>query len=176
MPESTKKEDKNDIVIAWEAVAPPREELEARAGGPVAPAERATKKTKQQPKKKPKRTEPDSSDEEDEDSDEDIDQDDIVDGRGRDASEACDDEDGSESEDEGEDEDEGDEDDEDAEETYDVKCIRAQKGKGKKLEYHVEWEGHDGEGKPWPLTWEPAAFLSGTFALEDWEASQKKKK
>ena len=43
VPASTRKEDKNDLVIAWEAVQPPREEMEARAGRPAAPQRRRRK-------------------------------------------------------------------------------------------------------------------------------------
>jgi len=52
-------------------------------------------------------------------------------------------------------------------ETYDVKCIHAQRGKGKSLRYHVEWEGW------FEWTWEPAAYLRGTIALVQWKDSGK---
>ena len=57
-----------------------------------------------------------------------------------------------------------DEDEADGEEEpiYDAKCIHAQKGKGKTLLYHVEWEAGD-----W--TWEPPTHMEGTEALDAWE-------
>ena len=166
VPASTRKEDKNDLVIAWEAVQPPREEMEARAGRPAAPA--APKKKAAKPKRT--RTEPDSSDEEE---DEEIDQDEVGDGRGDgDDGMACDrDEDSEDDGDEDEDEDgyEDDEDEEEDEEGFDVKCIHAVKGKGANMKYHVEWEGYE----EW--TWEPAAYLQCTFALQEWEAKKSQK-
>ena len=79
-----------------------------------------------------------------------------------------DDDDDEEEDDEDDDEEDADEDEEDAEEdaeTYDAKCIHAQKGRGKTLLYHVEWEGYPDE--EW--TWEPPAHMVGTEALEAWE-------
>ena len=55
--------------------------------------------------------------------------------------------------------------DEEDEDEHDAAAIHAQKGKGKGkngLKYHVEWEGWE----EW--TWEPAANLEGSIALENW--------
>ena len=65
-----------------------------------------------------------------------------------------------------EDEDENDEEEEEEEdETFDVKAIHGKKGKGKTLQYLVEWEGEWGDQQ---RTWEPAAFLAGNLVLEEW--------
>ena len=68
-----------------------------------------------------------------------------------------------------EDEEAGEEGEEEEEEEYQVKCIHKQRGKGKNLQYYVEWEGYD------ERTWEPAAFLSDTLALDEWLERQRKK-
>ena len=51
------------------------------------------------------------------------------------------------------------------EETWNVKRILRQRGKGKSLQYEVEWEGD------WDLTWEPAAFMANTIALKEYKAA-----
>ena len=69
--------------------------------------------------------------------------------------------------DESDEDEDGDEEEEDGEPKYDVKCIHAQKGKGKTLQYQVAWDG-------WAeLTWEPGSFMLSTFALREWEESGK---
>ena len=77
-------------------------------------------------------------------------------------------------EDEEDDDPDADEDEAEAEEDdvgiYDAKCIHAQRGKGKSLCYHVEWEECP-DMKDW--TWEPPAHMEGTEALEAWEEGGK---
>ena len=50
---------------------------------------------------------------------------------------------------------------------YNVKCIVAQKGRGRTLRYLVEWDVERGE-----QPWEKAANLSHTIALRDWKAAK----
>lgn len=70
--------------------------------------------------------------------------------------------------------DEADEDNDDsasegAEEEYKVDCIVSERIYRKQLEYKVKWEGFDDQ------TWEPAANLKNTSALEDWLAKAKER-
>jgi hypothetical protein len=54
----------------------------------------------------------------------------------------------------------------DREEMYLVEEILKERGKGRKKQYLVKWEGY-----PDP-TWEPALNLKHTDALQDWKHSQ----
>ena len=169
VPANTKAENKAAVVAAWRAVEAPVEELRARAGAEAGAAAPAA------PKNKTKRRKAvDSSDEEEADDDEDTDEEEserrggtrrkTCNKKGGDDSESEDESDESDESDEDED---GDEEEEDGEPKYDVKCIHAQKGKGKTLQYQVEWDG-------WAeLTWEPGSFMLSTFALREWEESGK---
>ena len=132
---------------AWEQLHVPIERLEAQANG-YKGAPEATPKQKRAAKKAQKQRN-DSSD--DESGDDDDDDDDLQD-------ESDDDE---KSENEGE----ASEDESEKEETLNVKRIIRQRGKGKTLEYEVEWEGD------WDLTWEPAAFMANTVALKEYKAA-----
>jgi cobalamin biosynthesis protein CobT len=147
-PPSTKKEDREDIVKAWEELNVPIARVEAQANGyKGAPA--ATPKPKRAAKKAQKRQHQDSSD--DESSDDDDDDDDLQDESDQDEKS------------DGEGEESGDE--SEKEETWNVKRILRQRGKGKSLQYEVEWEGD------WDLTWEPAAFMANTIALKEYKAA-----
>ena len=63
-------------------------------------------------------------------------------------------------------EDDDDESDCEGEDAFEVKAIHGKKGKGKTLQYLVEWEGYT------ERTWEPAAYLDNNVVLAEWlEAS-----
>ena len=68
---------------------------------------------------------------------------------------------------ESDEEEDGEENDED--ETYDVAAIHGQRGSGRNIEYHVEWEGYPDE-----LTWEPRGHLEGCSVLDDYLAAHGK--
>lgn len=79
------------------------------------------------------------------------------------------DEDSSEEVDEQDQESEDEEDDE-QEPTWNVERIVGERGKGKTLQYEVEWEGEEWKGK---YTWEPAAFMLNTIALKEYLEAKK---
>ena len=170
VPKDHSKGNRDAVEQAWAAVAAPKEELVARAGGEGVPDEqpKAAPKAKAKAPPKPRKKAADSSDDEGSDSDGDCDggddDDDMACDTTRGGGEDSDSEDG-DSDDEDEDED-GNE-DEDDEDTYNTKCIHAQKGKGKTLQYLVEWEGYPDSAD---YTWEPVAFLTNNTALDEWQA------
>ena len=147
LPASTTKDDKDEVVAAWEKLNVPKAVLKARVkSAPAANGAAAA--------------DDDGAEGEDGDEEEEA----PVKSRGggaanrRRRSSSSSDE---ESEEESEEEEEEDEDDEedcgkdeedeesDDEGVYEVKAIHAQRGKDKTLEYEVEWEGYDA------YTWEP---------------------
>ena len=70
----------------------------------------------------------------------------------------------------GKEEAEADEDDGEEEEEYKVVCIVAERVYRKAMQYKVKWEGFADH------TWEPAANLKNTAALEEWLAKEKARK
>ena len=156
-PESTKAKDKDDIVRRWNALDVPKANVKAQASAHVSlPGATQTKKpaAKKPQQKKRKRTADSSEDESSDDED---------DTCGQDEDMSCD-EDG---ESEGEGGESGDESDCDDEELWLVKRILKKQVKKGKVEYQVEWEGEEWEGK---YTWEPAENLTHTEALKEFLA------
>lgn len=115
----------------------------------------------------PIRREPDSSDEEEEDSADEDDEETAIGNLRRNGEEVSETE-GEGEESDGEDSEDESEDEDNDEEKYDAERIHAEKGRGKTLHYEVEWTGYAEH------TWEPAAYLSGTLALQEWKKRGKK--
>mmetsp|Transcript_51022 Transcript_51022/g.141200 ORF Transcript_51022/g.141200 Transcript_51022/m.141200 type:complete len:123 (+) Transcript_51022:235-603(+) len=75
------------------------------------------------------------------------------------------------SDDEDEDKDGNEDEGEDEGEQHNTKCIHEEKGRGKPLQYLVEWEEYPDCAD---YTWEPVAFLTNNTALHEWRQSEKK--
>ena len=157
MPADKTATNKASIVQAWQALAVPTEAVRAMAGDAAAAAKGApSSKKPAAPKAKRKKASADSSDEEAGDDSSDDEQ-------------PCEqDSDGDNSDDESEDDES--EASEEEEETWDVAAIHGKRGRGKTLQYDVEWE--TGEPK---RTWEPAALLTNNVVLQQWLDAQRKK-
>ncbi|KAL1496910.1 hypothetical protein AB1Y20_014489 [Prymnesium parvum] len=175
VPENTSKSNKDALVVAWEAVQPTMEELRTKAASAPAASPATGKSMNKQSSRKKKKKVVDSSDEEEDEeeerSDDEEDENDQQATCNREDDEGERKDENTDSDDSSDDDDDDDDDEAEAEEgedeeTYDVKCIHAQRGKGKTLMYHVEWEGYE------ERTWEPAAYLHGTIALEEWNENK----
>ncbi|KAF3926730.1 hypothetical protein ABW21_db0205605 [Orbilia brochopaga] len=53
--------------------------------------------------------------------------------------------------------------------------IIAERGRGEKKQYLVEWEGTDSQGEPWPADWKYAYDIDST-AIDEWEEQRRRRK
>ena len=157
LPASLKKENRDEILHAWERVKATREELQAKADAPG--------NVGQQQQDGRAGVADDASDDDDE-NDMEVDEDEDEEVTTAEADDNNSGEDMEDAEGEVDVEGEGEDDDEDEDEEFEIECILAQRGSGRHLKYLVKWKGYDDQ------TWESKVSLQNAAALDEWEEKQ----